>query len=351
MSKLLNALLCGPARLGKSFCSFSPDPPPPAADPVLAAQAQGKANIEAARSQNQMNNPNVVSPYGTQTVTWEPQFDQAGYDKAMAEYVTKSNQLNGIGRGPAQRLIAQWGGAPEMPTREQFMRSDQPTITQAFSPEQQAIFDQSNQAKLELGKLATRGAQTAGEVIGKNVDFSGIPDLPGNADQTRQKVVDAMMQRVNEDYGRATDDRHSSLIAAGIRPGTKAYDDAMQLLQRGRNDAATQAWLAGGQEMSRDFTTDMERRRAAIADYLTQRQVPLNEITALMSGSQVGNPFAVPGYAQNSQIQAAPIFAGQNALNQYNTDLYNAQAASAANTQSGLMGLGGTAIMGGALLL
>jgi len=349
MSSLLNIILHGPDQFGKTFCSFSPSPPPPP-DTIGAAKAQSQANIDAARVENKFNNPNVVSPYGTQTVTWEPTFDQAGYDKAMAEYQSKLNQVNGIGRPAARQLVTTWGGEPVAPTRGQFTTADQPTITQTLSPQQQALLDEGTKAKLSLSQLASRGAEAAGDVIGKNVDFSGIPDLPGNAEQTRQKVVDAMMQRVNEDYGRATDDRHSALIAAGIRPGTKAYDDQMQLLQRGLNDASTQAWLAGGQEMSRDFTTDMERRRAAISDYLTERQVPLNEVTALMSGSQVSNPFATPGYAQNAQIQPAPIFAAQNALTNYNTDLYNAQAASAGNTQAGLMGLGSTAILGGAML-
>ena len=124
----------------------------------------------------------------------------------------------------------------------------------------------------------------------------------------------------------------------------------MALEGRTRTDAANQAYLASGQEMTRDFQTDTQRRRDALAEMLTERQTPLNEITALMSGSQVSNPFSMPGFAQNSQVQAAPLFAAQNMLADYNTDLYNARAAQASGLQQGLFGLGGTAMMGGMMM-
>jgi hypothetical protein len=69
-----------------------------------------------------------------------------------------------------------------------------------------------------------------------------------------------------------------------------------------------------------------------------------------MSGSQVSNPFSTPGYAQNAQVQAAPLFAAQNAASDYNTDVYNAKAASASGLQSGLFGLGSTGLMGAAMM-
>lgn len=266
--------------------------PPPAPDYTGAAREQGAANVEAAKVQGRINNPNVVNPYGTQTTTWD---------------------------------------------------GDQPTLTQTFSPEQQALFDQSNQTKLQLSQLAGRGAGTAGEVIGKNVDLSGAPAAPTSG-AVNQRVIDAMMGRVNEDFGKATDEKNSALIAAGIRPGSTAYDNSMQLLQRGKNDASQQAVLAGYQQGGREFEQDTASRRNAIAEYMAQRQTPLNEITALMSGSQVSNPFSVPAYAQNAQVQAAPLFGAVQQAGNWNADLYNAQAAQAGNLQSGLFGLGGAVL-------
>lgn len=272
---------------------------PPAPDYAGAATAQGAANKEAAVASSRLNNPNVVNPYGTQT--WQ--------EGATAE--------------------------------------DRPTLTQTFSPEQQALYESSMQTKGLLGGLGTQGAEALQGVIGKNLDLSGAPAAPGSAEQTRQSAYDAIMSRVNEDTTGQRDQRNSELIAAGIRPGTKAYDDAQNLISRQYNDARQQAILASGQEGQRDFTMDTQRRKDAIAEILAGRQTPLNEINALMSGSQVSNPFAVPGAAQNSNIQPAPLFGAATAQQQANMQGYNAQQAGTGNMMSGLFSLGAGALSGG----
>ena len=90
----------------------------------------------------------------------------------------------------------------------------------------------------------------------------------------------------------------------------------MQLLQRGLNDANTQAAVNSGVLTSQAYQMDQDRQKQAITEMLAQRQVPLNEITALMSGSQVSNPFSTPGFAQNAQVGATPVFAAQQATGQ-----------------------------------
>lgn len=234
---------------------------PPAPDYSGAAKEQGAANLEAAKASGRINNPNVISPYGTQQVTWD---------------------------------------------------GDTPTLTQTFSPSQQALFDQSNATKLQLSQLSGQGATALQGVVGKGVDFSGAPAAPGDYSTLRNQTIDAMMARPKEDYARAVDQKQSDLIAAGIRPGSKAYDDQMQLLQRGLNDANTQAAVNSGVLTSQAYQMDADRRKQAITEHLAQRQIPLNEITALTSGSQVSNPFLTPGYAQNAQVGAAPNFCGHS---------------------------------------
>jgi hypothetical protein len=272
------------------MCSPSP---PPAPDYRGAAAEQGAANVDAARAQGKLNNPNVISPYGTQTVSYQ---------------------------------------------------GDQPTITQTFSPDQQRIYDQSNATKLQLSQLSGQGAEALQGVVGKGVDFSGAPAAPGDYSSLRNQTIDAMMARPKEDYARAQDQKHSDLIAAGIRPGTQAYDSQMQLLQRGLNDAGTQAAGNAGILTSQAYQMDADRRKQAITEQLAQRQVPLNEITALMSGSQVSNPFSTPGFAQNAQVGAAPVFAAQQATGQWDRDNANAAAAQAGGLQSGLFQLGAAGI-------
>jgi hypothetical protein len=347
---------------------------------IGAAKQQGIENKETAITQGRINNPNVISPYGTQTTTWGT-VDQPGYDAALAKYQTDLAAYNAqpLTAQPGARTWVpsttgsytdarsgggtpggQWvtapstgirpGTAPVAPTRAQFTRNpDQPTITQVFSPEQQALYDQSTTTQQQLGRVAGQGATALEGVVGTPVDFSGAPQT-GNYDATRKAVIDAMMGRVNEDYDKRTDTDRSNLIAAGIRPGSKAYADNQQMIERSRNDAYQQAEIAGGNAASQAYGMDEARRRQAITELLAERQTPINEISALLSGSQVSNPFSMPGYAQNTQVAPTPYYNAAQAAGQYGTDIFNQQAASAGNTQSGLMGLGGTAIMAGAML-
>ena len=330
---------------------------PPAPDYAGAAAAQGAANKETAIASSRLNNPNVVSPYGTQTWS-EPGgtrvFDQAGYDAAMAQY-NASNAAGGSSNpfatptfdpetGMWSNASAGSGSAITAPNREAFYSTvgggdGRPTLTQTLSPSEQALYDQDARTKGLLGGLGEQGAKSLYGVVGRTLDFSGMPAAPTSTG-ARQDAYDAIMSRVNEETGRSKDKQNSTLIAAGIRPGTKAYQDAMHAIDRGANDARQQAILAAGQEGQRDFTMGTQQRKDAIAELLAQRQTPLNEINALLSGSQVNNPFAIPGAAQNANIQAAPIYNAALQKGQYETDAYNAEQASSKSMMSGLFGLG-----------
>lgn len=273
------------------MCSPSPPPTP---DYRGAAQEQGAANIEAARLQARTNNPNLVGPTGRQTVTWD---------------------------------------------------GDTPTVTQELSPQEQALYDQNSATKLLLAKLGGTGANALGGVIGKNLDLSGAPQAPGSAEELRKKVINSMMSRSDTDLDNQESNTRAKLIAAGIPVTSEAFGKEMDRIDRARNDARNTAELAAGQEAQRTFGMDSDARKAAIAELLAQRQTPLNEITALMSGSQVSNPFSMPGYAQNTNVAAAPVFAGAQAQGQADMNVYNQQVAGRNSMMSGLFGLGSTAMM------
>lgn len=316
---------------GNHICAPTPPAPP---DYQAAARTQGTENRETALFNSQLNNPNVVNPYGTQTVQYGAP-DMQAYQTALSDYeeAVRRNQQNPALFVPPRPTIEQFRGNPNIPT-----------ITQTYSPEQQAIFNQQNQAKLGLGTLANTGIGSLGQVIGQNVDLSGISPVPRSG-EVHQRVVDAMLSRTTEDYGRKRDEANSQMIAAGLRPGSKAYDDAMQLVQRGENDARQQAVLAGYDQGNKTFGQETQSRAMELADYYAGRQTPLNEITALMSGSQVANPFTVGGYNAGAQAQGAPLFGATQALGDWNTGLYNARAAQQGNLQQGLFGLGAAGMM------
>lgn len=77
----------------------------------------------------------------------------------------------------------------------------------------------------------------------------------------------------------------------------------------------------------------------SLAQQLALRNQPLNEITALMSGSQVQMP-QFQGYT-GANVGAAPVFGAAQAQDQAAMNRYGIQANQAANNMSGLFGLAG----------
>jgi len=287
---------------------------PKAPDYVGAAQAQGVSNKEVALYNAKANNPNIVNPYGTQSVSW-----QGDYKKGYT-----------------------------------------PTLRQNLSPAQQKIFDAQNAAKRELSYAGVNAAKNIHKNLASKINFS---KLPGNNTVTstdpnkiRNDAVNAMMSRVDNDTTAQRNAKNSELIAAGIRPGTAAYDAAMTGIDRQYNDARQQAILAGGQEASRDyaikqgdFGMSQAGRNQAIFEMMQQRQVPINEINALLSGSQVNSPFAGGlGYQPGTNAQSAPMFGAVQAQGQAQQNQYNQQQAqqnSNINAGAGLVGSLGSAFL------
>lgn len=183
---------------------------PPAPDYAAAAQAQGVANVEAARTGARLSNPNITNPYGTQTVRFggEQVFDEAGYNSALQAYNSGSGPRNAQ-TFDAQRYLSenpdvaasaqyrnnpylhyqQWGqnegrnAAFNAPTREMFTTASDPDrvdITQTLSPEQQALFDQENRISQGLGNLAEGGIDRVGQMLGTSFDSSNLPAFTGS---------------------------------------------------------------------------------------------------------------------------------------------------------------------------
>lgn len=343
------------------FILYGKGKAPKAPDYAGAAVAQGQANLDAARATAKLNNPNIINPYGTQTVTYggTPTFDAQGYDNAVRQYQADLAKYNSTPQGvsfgnltgfnvPASSGQGTRGVAPLAPDKNAFFRGsgdpDVATVTQNLSPAEQAIYNKDVVARTNLGDLSIQGSESLKDIIGRNIDFSGAPKV-GDGAQTREKVFNALMGRVNEDTANQREQRNSDLIAAGIRPGTKAYDDAQNLISRQFNDARSNAEVNAGNAANQQFGMDTQARQQYISELLAQRQTPLNEINALMSGAQVNNPFAGGlGYQGGANVQAAPIFAGAQAQGQADINAFNAKQAGANSMMSGLFSLGSAGI-------
>ena len=271
----------------------SPDPP----NYKKIAEAQGKANKESAIATAQISNPNVTNPLGTQVISY------------------KKDPLTG---------------------------NPVPYVTQAYTPEQQEIFGLGQDVQRSLGQTGVDVANNVGATLRSPLDFGGVPAAPGDAEATRTAVINAMMGRVGTDIGRRREQKNSDLVAAGIRPGTEAYSREMEMIDRSENDARQQAILAGGQEAQRDFGMDMQSRQQAISELLAQRGVPLNELNAIRSGSQVA-PLQFGG-VQGAGVKPPDLQGAANQQYQGQLDQYNAKVGQQNQMMSTVGTLGAAAI-------
>ena len=134
-------------------------PPPP--DFEAQAKAQGAANVETARASSKLSNPNIITPFGSQTVEYGVggSFDQEGFDLANQNYQqqlaahlndpqrTIQNNDGHTARGQTFGGTSSTVGIPKpiQPLRADFTTEgdqDIPTVTQTLSPENQALYEQ-----------------------------------------------------------------------------------------------------------------------------------------------------------------------------------------------------------------
>ena len=287
--------------------------PPPTPDYTGAAAAQGVANVEAARVGSKLSNPNMYTPYGTQLISYD---------------------------------------------------GDQPTITQTLTPQAQKTLEEQQNTQYQLASLSSKGAGLASNVLDKSFNFGGpsvqtsldlsnVAKMPVNAGMTGQEAI---MSRLEPSLAKQRTSTETQLINQGLRPGTEAYDNAIQLLGQQENDARTQAALTG---INLDTSANAlgynqalqgaqfgnTAQQQALAQAIQSRQMPLNEITALMSGSQIQNPQF--GAYSGSNVAAAPVFAATQAQGQAEQNAYNQQVAAQNANTAGLYSLAGTAASGG----
>jgi hypothetical protein len=164
------------------------------------------------------------------------------------------------------------------------------------------------------------------------------------------KATALINQRLAPQMAQAAESNTAALANQGIVPGTQAYENAMRTFNQGQNDLQTQAQLAGSQvqnTMQGQSLAQQQANNAAQGQNFTQNynayNNPLQQLGAFQSGTQPGyvNPYsqatvAGPDYLGAYSTQNAQAIAAQNAAN-----------AKTANTQSGLYGLGGAALLGG----
>jgi len=289
--------------MGKSIST------PPVPDYMALAKEQGKENLKASEASSRLSNPNIINPYGTQTVTYSnPTFDQANFDAALARYNAGNIDRNqyyqtGGGAGDSGTDYTYFDQAGfdaaqkkrgAAPTREDFMTGGGvPTVTQTFNPNAQAAIDaqQRVQRRLaELGGTAMDNVQNvlstpfvptsteirkdfggygavpiASDFMAKtnvplqySIDTSGAVAMPINAGTTAQELI---LQRLNPTIESGDVSFRQLLANQGLAPGTEAYDKAIRNREMSKNDLYSQAALQG-------IGLDMSARQQAVNELL-----------------------------------------------------------------------------------
>ena len=286
--------------------------PPPAPDYAAAAREQGVANEKAATQSSVISNPNIISPYGNQTVNWSDTGAPGGIKQAtVTQTLTPQAQATLEAQQRVQNQFANLG--------ETGIGNAQNTLSQSFNP---------NLPNLQTG-----------------LDTSGVAAMPVNAGMTGQAAIMARLQPQIEQQQAAM---AQQLANQGITPGSEAYNNAMRTQGQQQNDMLQQAALQG---LNLDMAANNQGYNQALqsgqfgntalqqslAQQTALRNQPINEVTALMSGSQIQNP-QFQAYS-GSNVAAAPLFQGVQAQNQAAMDLYGIKQGAANSNTQGIVGL------------
>jgi len=187
-----------------------------------------------------------------------------------------------------------------------------------YAPGEQKVYDTNLATRQNIGQIGADQSQRIGGLLATPFDINSAAN--DQFSDIARKRLDPMWQ---QNYER----KKSELLNSGIGIGTDAYDRSMSQFDQAKNDAYNSMFLQG--------------RGQAVNEAMSQRNQPINEISALMSGSQVSNP-AAPGFQPVGMANTDVAGITNNAFNQ---QMQVAQANNAANnaTMSGLFRLGGTA--------
>jgi hypothetical protein len=279
-------------------------------DPMKTAGAQTDSNIQTALANSVIGNPNVVGPTGSTT------YSNSGETQTITGPDGKSYQVQ------------------------------RPTQTNTLSQGEQGVYDRNLQTRQNIGQIGVDQSARIGDLLGKPVDYSDLKLDPNSFSADRQRVEQAMYERMQPQLDRSREAEENRLVNQGFQRGTAAFTNAMGDLGRQENDLRLGITAAGlGEQqgmygMARDAAGYEMSRRSG------ERNAPINEITALMSGSQVSqpgvpnyNPGQVAGTDVSGNVYNSAALANQN---------YQQQLASNNAMMGGVSGMFGT--LGGAAL-
>ena len=374
--------------------------PPPAPDYAAAAKEQGIANKEGAVSTASLSNPNIYSPYGNQIVSYADTGPGGNPQPTITQTLTPQAQQTLDAQQRVQLGLAnlgQQGLGTAQNVLGQSFQYDGPEIQTGLP--QNAGVDYGPTG----GQYGQARGVSAGPNAQRTLDMSGVARMPVNAGTTGQQAILARLNPQIEQNRAATQQRLANQgLAAGTEAwnnemraqGNQENDLYSQAALQGLNldmsanqqgygqqlgqaglynsalgqdfsqnaaaqqmsnaaigqnygQGATSAGLynqASGQDFNQGLQAGQFGNQAASHRYqqqLAQYNQPLNQIAALMSGSQIQNPQFQQYTGAN--VAAAPMYQAAQNQGQYNQNVYGQQMAGYNSMLGGLSSLGGAA--------
>jgi hypothetical protein len=160
---------------------------------------------------------------------------------------------------------------------------------------------------VNLGEFGRAQGGVSGPNITSALDLSNVARMPINAGTTGQQAI---LSRLEPSIQRNRVSTETQLINQGLRPGTEAYDNAINLLGQQENDLRQQAALQG---LNLDLSANQQGFGQALA------------------GGQFGNQAQLAGFGANLQNQQA---ANQALAQNVNQQLAAQQLANQAISQN-----------------
>jgi hypothetical protein len=224
--------------------------------------------------------------------------------------------------------------------------------TEAYNNAAQLLGQQENDARqqaalqgLSLDMSANQqgyGQALSSGQFGNQAQLSGF----GANLQNQQAANQAIAQ--NYGQGMNAQQMQNQAIAQNFGQGTSAQAMQNQAIAQnyGQGMSASQAENA---RIAQQFNQNQQAaqfgnvaQQQALAEAIQLRQLPLNEITALMSGSQIQNPQF--GAYQGSTVTPAPLFQATQQQGLFDANTYNQQVSQANAQTAGMYSLGGAAL-------
>jgi len=290
-------------------------PAPP--DYVAAAEQTSESNQEMLAQQTFANRPNQYSPFGSTEWTAGTQIDPSSGQE-----------------------VTSW---------EQYSK---------LNPESQRALDAQLGLTADKSELASSLTGRMEDEFGQPLDYSGLPDWAGplgSGDEARNAAEENLYgmatSRLDPQWEQCSSQLEAKLVAQGLRPGDKAYDQAMENMGRERTDAYDRATsssiMGGGVEGQRQQGMDLTAgnfqntgRQAQLVEMMQKRGMSLNEINAIISGQQVGLP-QMPGFNKSGKAPGIDYTGAAQSTYGADMDAFNADQAFMNSMMSGGIQIGG----------